>query len=67
MVPLFSGSKIKWSFQHGGGGGGMGSRQNRKKDRKYALQDRNPNLAKLSSLDEPRPQERKLTSSFHDW
>lgn len=25
------------------------------KDRKYALQDRNPNLANLSSLDEPRP------------
>lgn len=34
---------------------------------KYALQDRNPNLVKLSSLDEPRPKERKLTSSFRGW
>lgn len=45
--------------------GGVSSRQNlEEKIESIALQDRKPNLAKFSSLDKPRPKERKLTSSF---
>ena len=36
-------------------------------ERSKVSQDRNRNLAKNSSQDEPRPKERKLTSSFRDW